>query len=223
MIRNLGQGAVYGWQGGAAEKTDFASLGATFQIKQGQAQTNDIHLVGPLVTVSGGGTVNLPGRALKLRVDPQLVASLEGQGRTEEMSGLGVPVMIVGPWASPKIYPDIKGILENPAEAIARYKQFGKDLKNLPGIGGNAAALQGVVKDGKIDKDALVQGIGGLLGGNNAATQSNTGAATGAAATTNATSQSQGQNATQTKNKKKKKLKAEDVGKQLFNNWLSGQ
>ncbi len=271
MIRNLGQGAVRGWQGTAAEKTDFASLGANFQINKGVAQTKDIHLVGPLVTVNGEGTVNLPRRALKLRVDPQLVASLEGQGRTQETSGLGVPVMIVGPWANPKIYPDIKGILENPAEAIARYKQFGKDLQSLPGIGGNAEALQGIVKDGKIDQDALVEGIGGLLGGNNAAQQPDTAAnpdlepvapeataaplenvikdgkvdqdaliqgiggllggsegtqdANGAleqeAVTPDNGPRTQKPNA---KNKKKKKkLKAEDVGKQLLNNWLSGQ
>lgn len=241
MIRNLGQGAINGWQGGAAEKTDFASLGASFQIKNGVAQTQDIHLVGPLVTVNGGGTVNLPQQSLNLRVDPQLVASLEGQGRQEEMAGLGVPVMIVGPWANPKIYPDIKGILENPAEAIARYKQFGKELKNLPGgLGGAAGALDGVVKDGKIDKNKLIEGIGGLLGGGNvapqnnaapqngAAPQDNAGAATGTAAAPDAGAQPQAQNTQQKQNKKKKqqqqkKLKPEDVGKQLLNEWLSGQ
>ena len=268
MIRNLGQGSVSGWQGAATEKTDFASLGASFQINKGMAQTDDIHLVGPLVTVKGGGTVNLPKRSLKLRVDPQLVASLEGQGRTQEMSGLGVPVMIVGPWANPKIYPDIKGILENPAEAIARYKQFGKDLKNLPGLGENAEALQGVIKDGKIDQDALVRGIGGLLGGNKAAQQPEAGAAPGEAAPTPdeqsiplsnvikdgkidedaliqgigglvgggqapqepSVAAEQGAAASDTAaqiqkqdGEKKKKLKPEDIGKQLLNNWLSGQ
>ena len=272
MIRNLGQGAINGWQGGATEKTDFASLGANFQIKNGVAQTNDIHLVGPLVTVNGGGTVNLPQQSLNLRVDPQLVASLEGQGRAQEMAGLGVPVMIVGPWANPKIYPDIKGILENPAEAIARYKQFGKDLKNLPGgLGGAAGALDGVVKDGKIDQEKLIEGIGGLLGGNNAVQQPDTAAApnqapstpepqqaplsnvirdgkvdqdaliqgiggilgrsdvapepntaTDTAVTSDAQSQPS-EPAPQQPQKKKKKLKAEDIGKQLLNNWLSGQ
>ena len=184
------------------------------------------------------------------------------------MSGLGVPVMIVGPWANPKIYPDIKGILENPAEAIARYKQFGKDLKNLPGIGGNAEALQGLIKDGKIDQDALVRGIGGLLGGNQAAQQPEAGAAPGEAAPTpddqpvplsnvikdgkidedaliqgigglvgggqaaqqpsvaeeqDATTSDAAAQIEEQGTKKKKKLKAEDIGKQLLNNWLSGQ
>jgi AsmA protein len=272
MMRNLGKGALNGWQGGTTEKTDFASLGASFQINKGVAQTKDIHLLGPLVTVKGGGTVNLPQQSLKLRVDPQLVASLEGQGRTQEMAGLGVPVMIVGPWARPKIYPDIKGILENPAEAIARYKQFGRDLKNLPGgLGEAAGALDGVVKDGKIDQEKLIEGIGGLLGGNNVAPQSDTVAApdqapaipeaqeaplanvikdgkvdqdaliqgiggllgggntapepntaTDTAVAPNEQSQPPAQTPEQPP-QRKKKLKAEDIGKQLLNNWLSGQ
>ncbi|MEM9590740.1 MAG: AsmA family protein [Pseudomonadota bacterium] len=278
MIRSLGQGAVSGWQGGAAEKTDFASLGANFQINKGVAQTDDLHLLGPLVTVKGGGKVNLPQQSLNLRVDPQLVASLEGQGRGQEMAGLGVPVMIVGPWASPKIYPDIKGILENPAEAIARYKQFGKDLKNLPGgLGGAAGALDGVVKDGKIDQEKLIQGIGGLLSGNNPEQQPDTAAAPGqppaapaqqqeplanvikdgkvdqdalirgiggilggnnaaqqpsapAPAAPAAPAQPQAQSAPQEQapandntQPQQKKLRAEDVGRQLLNNWLSRQ
>ena len=275
MIRNLGNGAINGWQGSVAEKTDFASLGATFQIAKGQATTKDIHLVGPLVRVNGAGTVNIPKKSLKLRVDPQLVASLEGQGAQNQASGFGVPVMIVGPWAKPKIYPDIKGILENPAEAIARYKQFGKELKDIPGLGGNADALSNVIKDGKVDQDALIQGIGGLLGGGQAAPQPNAVAvpdgtaavapdaqAAPAAPLSNvikdgkvdqdaliqgiggllgggqaapqpnaapapnaqaAPADATTQNRKPAKKKKKKKLKAEDVGKQLLNNWLSGQ
>ena len=188
------------------------------------------------------------------------------------MAGLGVPVMIVGPWAKPKIYPDIKGILENPAEAIARYKQFGKDLKNLPGgLGGAAGALDGVVKDGKIDQEKLIEGSGGLLGGNNAVQQPDTAAAPSEAPTTpeaqeaplanvikdgkvdqdaliqgiggllggsDAAPQPDGttdtavtadpqslpsEPAPKEQPKKNKKLKAEDIGKQLLNNWLSGQ
>ncbi|HML93327.1 AsmA family protein [Methyloceanibacter sp.] len=230
MIRSLGQGALNGWQGGAQEKTDFASLGATFKIAKGQATTDDLHLLGPLVRVTGSGTVNLPQKTLKLRVDPQLVASLEGQGGQQDVSGLGVPVMIVGPWAKPKIYPDIKGILENPAEAIARYKQFGKDLKKLPGLGGTAGTLEGVVKDGKIDKGKLIEGIGGLLGGTQAAPTPNAAPQPKAAPAPNAatqnTQQPKKQTQTQTQqqtNNKKKKVKPEDIGKQLLNNWLSGQ
>ena len=121
-------------------------------------------MVGPLVRMTGAGTVNLPAKTLNFKVDPQLVASLKGQGGKEDLSGLGVPVMIVGPWGKPKIYPDIKGILEDPQAALQRFKQFGKDVTKLPGLD-KAGAFKDVVKDGKVNKDALIEGIGGLLSG----------------------------------------------------------
>jgi len=164
MIRNLGTGVVEGWQGGTTEKTDFASLGASFKVASGKAATQDLHLVGPLVRMTGAGTINLPAKTLNFKVDPQLVASLKGQGGKEDLSGLGVPVMIVGPWGKPKIYPDIKGILEDPQAALQRFKQFGKDVTKLPGLD-KAGGFKDVVKGGKVNKDALIEGIGGLLSG----------------------------------------------------------
>ena len=222
MMRNLGTGIVEGWQGGAAEKTDFASLGASFKVAQGKATTQDLNLVGPLVRMSGAGTVDLPAKQLNFRVDPQLVASLQGQGGEKELSGLGVPVMIVGPWSKPKIYPDIKGILQNPAQAYQRYKDFTKGVKNLPGLEGNAGALSNVIKDGKVDKDALIQGIGGLLGGTQAAPAP--APATGAAAAPNAQPKpAPPANKKAANKKKKKKLDAEDAAKQILENFLSAQ
>lgn len=173
-VRNLTQGTLNGWQDNAAEKTDFAALGASFKIASGQAQTNDLKLIGPLVRMSGAGTVNLPAKSLKFRVEPQIVASLEGQGGKTDLKGLGVPIIIAGPWAAPRIYPDIKGILENPAQAYEQLRQLGGGLVSLPGIdklgdkagiGGatGSVPLQDIVKDGKINKDALREGIGALI------------------------------------------------------------
>ena len=79
-VRSLSNGILSGWQANDAEKTDFATLGASFAVANGQAQTPDLRLAGPLVRMTGAGTVDLPAQALKLRVDPQLVATLEGQG-----------------------------------------------------------------------------------------------------------------------------------------------
>jgi AsmA protein len=172
-VRNLTTGIVTGWQGSGNEKTDFASLGASFTITKGQAQTKDLHLVGPLVRMAGAGSIDLPGRTLKMRVDPKLVASFEGQGGKGELQGLGVPIVIAGPWAAPKFYPDIAGILNDPAAAYQQLQNFGKGLVKLPGLNeidktGTLGGLPGVVKDGKIDQDALrdtaIQGIGTLLG-----------------------------------------------------------
>jgi AsmA protein len=240
MIRNLGSGIVNGWQGGTAEKTDFASLGAKFDVAKGQAITKDLHLVGPLVRMKGSGMVDLPQKTLDFKVDPQLVASLEGQGGDQDIAGLGVPVIIKGPWAKPQFYPDIKGILQNPAQAYQRYKQFTKDVKKIPG----AEALSNVIKDGKVDEDALIQGIGGLLGGSQAApvpeidtngappadtapvpeVDTNGAPPAEAAPPTDAQPEKTKKSAKKKKNQtQNQKFDAEDAAKELLNNWLTGQ
>ena len=115
--------------------------------------------------MSGEGTINLPARTLNLRVNPQIVASLEGQGGKTDLQGLGVPVVISGPWASPRIYPDIKGILENPVAAYEQLNKLGGGLVKLPSLdelgekaGVSGVPLSNIVKDGKINRDALQQG-----------------------------------------------------------------
>ena len=170
-MRGLTTGILSGWQQNAAEKTDFATLGAGFKVAKGQAQTADLRLAGPLLRMSGAGTVDLPGKTLKFRVDPQLVASLEGQGGKTDLQGLGVPIMITGPWARPSIYPDIEGILKDPAAAYEQLNRLGGGLVSLPGAGGSGSvsALGGLIENGKVSTDALQQGalggIGVLLGG----------------------------------------------------------
>ena len=171
-VRSLSTGILSGWQANAAEKTDFAMLGASFKVAQGQAQTSDLSLAGPLVRMTGAGTVDLPAQALNFRVDPQLVASLEGQGGKSDLQGLGVPVMIAGPWARPSIYPDIEGILSDPAAAYQQLNRLGGGLVSLPGAGntGSVAGLGGLVKGGKLGSGAL-SGIGQLLGAEQPADQ----------------------------------------------------
>jgi AsmA protein len=236
LLRNLGTGIVEGWQGGEGEKTDFASLGGSFKVAQGKATTDDLHLVGPLVRMTGAGTVDLPVKRLNFRVDPRLVASLEGQGGKQDLAGLGVPVMISGPWDKPKIYPDIKGILENPTAAYERLRQLGNGVVKLPGMDklDKTGTLPSVIQDGKVNKDALIQGLGGLLNKNQPAAVQPEAAPTPATTpappamstapevqpegeTTSATDDSTA--ATTKTAKNKKKIDAEDVGRQLLQNF----
>ncbi|HSB59106.1 MAG TPA: hypothetical protein VLD66_05830, partial [Methyloceanibacter sp.] len=149
----------------------FAALGASFKIAKGQAQTADLHLQGPLVRMTGAGTVNLPGQALKFRVDPQVVASLEGQGGKADLAGLGVPVIIAGPWSKPSIYPDIEGILQNPQAAYEQLNKLSGGLVALKGggLGDTGSIAGGIIQNGKLNKNALQQGaimgLGALIGG----------------------------------------------------------
>jgi len=183
MVRNLGSATLSGWQAGDAEKTDFASLGASFKVAQGKAQTNDLHLSGPLMRVVGTGAIDLPAQTLNFRVDPRVVASIEGQGGDKDLEGLGVPVAINGPWTQPLIYPDIAGILENPQAAYERLSKLGGGLVKLPSADalgatlGNTGGIAGLVKgkaggsiedliqaDQGTQQTGLAKGLGQLLG-----------------------------------------------------------
>ncbi|MGB0057906.1 MAG: AsmA-like C-terminal region-containing protein, partial [Methyloceanibacter sp.] len=183
MVRNLGSATLSGWQAGDAEKTDFASLGASFKVAQGKAQTNDLHLSGPLVRVVGTGAIDLPAQTLNFRVDPRVVASIEGQGGDKDLQGLGVPVAINGLWTQPLIYPDIAGILENPQAAYERLSKLGVGLVKLPSADalgatlGNTGGIAGLVKgkaggsiedliqaDQGTQQTGLAKGLGQLLG-----------------------------------------------------------
>jgi len=174
-MRNLSTGVLSGWQESAAEKTDFATLGASFKIAKGQATTSDLQLAGPLVRMTGAGVVDLPAQTLKLRTDPKLVASLEGQGGQADLKGLGVPVMVAGPWSSPSIYPDIEGILQDPVAAYEQLKGLSGGLVSLPGsAGAKTDGIGALIKNGRIAPDALqngaAKGLGQLLGGEPQAT-----------------------------------------------------
>ena len=45
-------------------------------VANGQAQTEDLRLLGPLVSIGGKGTVDIPAQRLKFRVNPFMLASV---------------------------------------------------------------------------------------------------------------------------------------------------
>jgi AsmA protein len=135
MIRSLTSGTLSGWQQGRDQTTDLTQLTASFRVEQGQATTTDLTLAGPLVRMTGAGTVDLPAKTLVFRVEPKLVMTTEGQGSAANPVGLGIPVAIEGPWAAPRIYLDVAGMLDNPDAAYAKLKEMGKGLFGQGGIG----------------------------------------------------------------------------------------
>ena len=149
MIRALTTMTLSGWQDSPTERTDFTEFRALYRIDDGKAHTEDLWLASPLVRVRGNGTVDLVNRTLAFKFDPRLVISLEGQGGAADPVGLGVPVVVEGPWNDPHIYPDISGILENPDAAYARLRALGQGLFGREQSGG---AL-----------DTFLQGLGTFL------------------------------------------------------------
>jgi AsmA protein len=162
MIRSLTSGTLSGWQEGKEQTTDLSQLSASFRIDKGQATTSDLTLVGPLVKMTGAGTIDLAGKQLAFRVEPKLVLTTEGQGRASDPVGLGIPVIIDGPWAQPRIYPEVSGILDNPDAAYAKLKEMGKGL--FAGSGGGLGGLGGLGGSGPDSGNGQSSPLGGKLG-----------------------------------------------------------
>ncbi|MGY8710435.1 AsmA family protein [Bradyrhizobium sp. 18BD] len=135
MIRSLTSGTLSGWQESQEQSTDLSQLSASFRIDKGQAVTTDLNLIGPLVRVTGAGTIALDTKMMGFRVEPKLVMTTEGQGRTSDPVGFGIPVMIQGSWSQPRIYPDMAGMLDNPDAAYAKLREMGKGLFGPDGAG----------------------------------------------------------------------------------------
>ena len=128
-IRGISEGKFSGLKSAPSEKTDFSELSATFNVVNGIAQNQDLQLVSPLLRVTGGGTVQLPGRTIDYTVRPKIVASLEGQQGAQALSGLEIPVRISGAWEKPNFDPDLKGVLADPNKAVEAVKELGKQFK----------------------------------------------------------------------------------------------
>ena len=174
MIRSLTASTLNGWQEQQEQSTDLSQLSASFRIEHGQAVTTDLNLVGPLVKVTGAGTVDIGTRMMGFRVEPKLVLTTEGQGRLSDPVGFGIPVMIEGPWSQPRIYPEMQGMLDNPDAAYAKLREMGKGLfgPNGGGLGnllGGLSALTGKQSGSGTngnDGSAGNSPLGGALGGN---------------------------------------------------------
>ncbi|MEH2489904.1 AsmA family protein [Bradyrhizobium sp. AZCC 2230] len=174
MIRSLTSGTLSGWQdsqnSSQEQSTDLSQLSASFRIDKGQAVTTDLNLIGPLVRVTGAGTIALDTKMMGFRVEPKLVMTTEGQGRTSDPVGFGIPVMITGAWSQPRIYPDMAGMLDNPDAAYAKLREMGKGLFGPDGAGlgnilnsfglGGAAAPGGGNATGNANPQAQQPGQG---------------------------------------------------------------
>ncbi|MDO8608388.1 MAG: AsmA family protein [Phaeospirillum sp.] len=134
MMRNV----ATAFTGGPAstEKTDFAELGGTFTIAKGILTNNDLALKSPLLRVEGKGTVDLPQRSVNYRIDPKVVASLQGQGGGDA-SGLVVPVLVSGPWENLSYRPDLEALVKQNVQNV------GKAVEGLLGGGKSGATPSG--------------------------------------------------------------------------------
>jgi AsmA protein len=161
MVRNLATAFANPATAGEARKTDFAELGGTFTIRKGILKNDDMHLQAPVLRVTGRGEVDLPERTVNYRIEPEAAPTLEGQGSTQQVAGLMVPVIIEGPWDDLKYRPDLSGIVES---ALKDPEAFKKQIEQM---GDQGKALKDALKnmEKKGGSDAAVNALSEALGG----------------------------------------------------------
>jgi len=126
------------------QETDFAQLSGSFQVTNGVARNDDLFMASPLLRVTGKGTVDLVRQAMDYHVKPTLVGTLSGQGDTVAVrKGFSVPLHITGPFAAPKVRPEMD------AATI---------LQNVQGGGGKVGGVIGqILQGGQQPKQAPAQ------------------------------------------------------------------
>lgn len=117
-----------GWGRDERRSTAFDAMSGTFAISDGIAQTSNLILSSPALTFTGKGEVDLLRQALDLKVDPQLPVAAPTSTTTPaapQLAAFPVAIQVKGPWTAPRIYPDMPGILEDPASGYAALKKLG--------------------------------------------------------------------------------------------------
>jgi AsmA protein len=138
MLRNLKVSFGLEKQTGEKPRTDFSELRVPFKIEKGVASTEGTSISSPLLRVSAAGTADLVKETLDFRVEPKVVGTLKGQGDAKDRSGLMVPVLVKGTFASPSFAPDLEGLLKQGLDKAltdpTKLKDQLKELKPDKGV-----------------------------------------------------------------------------------------
>lgn len=126
---------------GDTEKTAFASLDASFAIRNGVAHSSDLDMRSPLLRVGGEGSIDIPAGTVDYLLRVALVGTLAGQGGAalSQLRGVTVPVRVTGPFASLSYRVDMENLARG---AIQRglTRQLEERLLGKPGSEDGGAA-----------------------------------------------------------------------------------
>lgn len=131
IVRNAAAKVGLGKQPEQKPRTDFAKLQVPFTVGKGVLDVTRAGMMSPLLRVTAAGKAFLVEETLDFRVEPKIVGTLKGQGDTKDRSGIMVPLLITGPFASPKIRPDLAGMLGSGVPDADKLKEA-LDTKKLP-------------------------------------------------------------------------------------------
>ncbi len=149
---------------GSGGTTVFNSLTASFTMKNGNLQNDDLLMKLDNFRADGKGRVGLGQRDIDYLFTPVALRANSGEG-------ISVPVRIKGPWSNPSIKPDLTKVLEAAAEGKVKELEDDAKQKVLKKVG---KELDTTITDSDQIEDALrkkleneaVKGLQKLLGGN---------------------------------------------------------
>jgi AsmA protein len=113
MVRDVKAGLRGEMQSGPKPRTDFSELAVPFTLQNGVFHTAEASMKSPLLRLSADGSADLVKETLDFRVDPKLVGTIKGQGDAKDRSGLGVPILVSGTFASPSFRPDLESLAKD--------------------------------------------------------------------------------------------------------------
>ncbi|ODA66380.1 putative assembly protein [Methyloligella halotolerans] len=146
ILAQVNQGQLPKVKGGS---TKFDSLGGSFTMRKGIAQTNNFQLVSQYLKVGAKGTVDIPSGTMDILANPELVAAPEGMGDAKDLVGLTIPIRIQGPFENPTYRPEVAGLFNNPEAASKTINKLGdviqKKFKDKP-VGDALGRFLGGVK-----------------------------------------------------------------------------
>ena len=116
MARNVGAAFGLAKKGEERPRTDFTELLVPFTIKNGVVNTPQSSIKSPFIRITAVGTADLVQETLDLRVDPQAVATIKGQGDETKRSGIMVPVLVSGTFSKPTFRPDLSAATQQRIE-----------------------------------------------------------------------------------------------------------
>lgn len=110
-----------GWQPAPGLTTPFDAFSGTFRIADGVAKTDALILTSPALMITARGEIDLLRQAVDLAAELKMASSTA----PGQFSTLPVGVIIRGPWAAPKIHPDVPNVLQDPKTAFDALKKLG--------------------------------------------------------------------------------------------------
>lgn len=128
LAQALREVGTLGFGSSKAEKTDFAELSGSYAIKSGVIDNRDMKMLAPLVRLTGSGSVPLPSRTVDYAVEAKLVPTIQGQGGTDSLAGLPIPIKVTGPWSSLSYKIDWTSVFREMAADPERLKRLPSDL-----------------------------------------------------------------------------------------------